>query len=357
MKKEIILLSMLLILSSFVSSYSLEQLSLESSYKKSFATIIYVTITDDMDSIRFESDGSIIYAKAEGWDRNRIDANTVTLTNISYDTNRILLIVDDASILEWYAGESKGSINITGRELSLILPILNIDNPERDISIIKPYLRSNDIVVFPPGAYKYVKELKNEIDGLKIGTGGISIDPLLKGIKKIPSDIDYITYDYEPDFTPEFTSEQDKSIELFKQLYGEVKKYDKGLIIVPVYVYGKDWDWGEVAKHTDIIIVQVQNFQRGFIGPEEFKPTNIGMDLKAVARELIAEIRAKAPDTKIYLQMGFTYGPSADDLFADIQDIKDLDIDGIALWYNPGTVQASAKINELAELLSRIRPN
>lgn len=342
-----------------VPAYALEPLALSMSYDKSFAKIVYLSVNTNADSLELISDGYIIYVNGKGWDRTRFE-DKVILKNRNGSSDILVILDNAASILNWTIingnDTSNGSLSLE-KELSLIVPILNVEDPARDISLIKQYLKPGDIVVFPPSIYKHIKELKQELPGLKIGTGGTSIEPLLKGINRFPEDIDYVTYDYEPDFTPEFTSDQNKSIEYFSQLFNEAHKYNKQLIIVPVYVYGKDWDWGEVAKYTDIIIVQVQNFQRGFVGPDEFKPTNIGKDLKSVTKELVDEIRSKAPDTKIYLQIGFTYGPSSNDVYADIVDIKDLGIDGIAVWYNPGTSQVTAKIDELTELLSMLRSN
>lgn len=126
--------------------------------------------------------------------------------------------------------------------LSLMIPILNKEDPRHDVELLWQYLRPGDIVVFPPDAYGQISELKREIGGLEIGTGGITITTLLPGIQRIPADVEYVIYDYESDFTPEWTTDQEESIKYFKQLYDESHKNNKKLVIVPVFVFGMDWD-------------------------------------------------------------------------------------------------------------------
>lgn len=241
-----------------------------------------------------------------------------------------------------------------GSNIHFMIPILNKENPDQDIATVRKYLRSGDIVVFPPSAYKQISELRKQVAGLEIGTGGISVTSLLPGIQRIPLDVNYVTYDYERDFTPEWTTNQTKSTDYFKQLYDESHKYDKKLAAVPVFVFGKNWDWGEVAKSTDVLVVQVQNFQTNAQVPEAIKPSSLNMDLIQVTKLLVQQVKAKSPSTQVYLQLGFEVTDNADNILEDIDKVKDLGIDGVALWYNPGTSGQTSKIHLLEETMERL---
>src|SRR5690348_10654254 len=111
-----------------------------------------------------------------------------------------LVLTCATTITNHYA---EGSVTTVKTNLSFIIPILNINNPNYDIRIIKPFLKANDIVVFPAKNYKQVSLLKNSIPGLKIATGGVSADVLISGISHIPKNVNYLTYDYERGQTPE----------------------------------------------------------------------------------------------------------------------------------------------------------
>lgn len=238
--------------------------------------------------------------------------------------------------------------------MSLMVGILNTEDPNRDIDTVRPYLRRGDIVVFPAESYASVSKMKAWSQGIEIGTGGTSIERLLPGIKKIPADVEYVTYDYEPDFTQEFTPDQSESIGFFSRLKDEANKNGKRLVIVPVYALGQEWDWGEVAGSTDILVVQVQNFQRGFEGPDSLKPESIGMNLREVTDNLVLQTKSKSPDTKLYLQMGLSFGSSSKDILLDIEDVNNSGIDGITIWHNPTTSDSTSNAAALEEVLRNL---
>ena len=240
---------------------------------------------------------------------------------------------------------------LANTKLPLMLPILNIEDPDSELKILKKFLKPGDIFVFPFKLYEKATQIQKEIPGLELGTGGISIDSLLPGVSRLPGNVKYLTYDYEPDFTPEWTDDQTKSIEFFSKLHAETKKHNKKLVIVPVYHYGQDWDWGEVAKHTDVLVVQVQNYQRGGNFPPQYIPDE---SLSHITEKMIKQIEEKSPDTKLYLQIGFAFGSQPDELLQDINDVTELGIDGFTLWYNPGTSGKTSKFNLMQEALENL---
>ena len=243
------------------------------------------------------------------------------------------------------------NMTIGKTNLPLMIPILNDEDPDSELVIIKKYLKSGDILVFPPQLFQKVTQIQKETDNIELATGGTSIKSLLPGISRIPPNVKYVTYDYEPDFTPEWTNNQNESIKLFSQLHEEAKKHDKKLVIVPVYYYGKNWDWGEVAKNTDILLVQVQNYQRGGIFPTQFIPDE---SLVVIAKKLAKQVNEKSPETKLYLQMGYTFGSNSDDVLLDINSVTNSGIDGFTLWYNPGTSGKTSKFEMLHETLQNL---
>lgn len=239
-------------------------------------------------------------------------------------------------------------------DLEFMIPVLNLEDPSHDISVIDDYLMDGDIVVFPPDSYLPVSALKSEINGLRIGTGGTNYETLIEGISRIPGDVDYVTYDYEKGFTPEWTTDQNATISHFKGLFEESHRNGKQFIAAPVYIYGKDWDWGEVSKSTDIIVVQAQNFQTGAKVPEDLKPDNFGYDLKTLASKLASDIKPKS-QAKVYIQLDTLVTDDPDNLLHDIDSLRDTGIDGIALWYNPGVSGKTSKISALESTLKRLK--
>lgn len=274
--------------------------------------------------------------------------------------NRILLVFIVLSIIIVVA-VFFGSIKNVGvgtqnhGTFSLIIPILNLENPQSDIDQLKPFLRSGDILVFPISQYSNVRPIKSEVIGLSLATGGTSISSLVSGITNIPSDIDYVTYDYEKGHTPEWTRDQAISISYFDQLHSLVDVSGKKLIITPAWVWNPNFDWGEIAKHTDVLLVQVQNFQTNADVPNEIKPSTLGINLSQVTKLIVSEVRLKSPSTKIYLQFGFDVTDNPDNIINDINTVKNSGIDGVALWYNAGTSSATSKLPLEIELLKKYR--
>lgn len=246
-----------------------------------------------------------------------------------------------------------GSVDITG--MSLMLPVLNTQNPQADINVLKPYLKSGDILTDGLNAQSQMIEVKQSIPGLKVGVGGTSIDNVPTIIDRATAGVDYITYDYEKDFTREFSQDQAQSIAYFDQLYSQAHAKGKQLVIVPVYTFGKIWDWGEVAKHTDIIVLQVQNFQTGAKVPLQYTPAVQGEDLQQVVSKIVQQVNAKSPSTKIYLQFDSLVTSDPNNILGDIETVKDLGIDGLTLWYNPGTSGDTSQLQILEQVLSHLK--
>lgn len=235
----------------------------------------------------------------------------------------------------------------------IMMPLLNSENPLEDFSKMKKYLRTGDTIIYNPANYKQISLIKNELNGILLGTGGTSINNLKGNICRIPDDTKIVTYDYEPDFTPEYTSDQEKAIEFFSELKIEANSCGKKLAIAPAFVFTSHWDWTEVSKHTDIIIMQVQNFQTNAQVPEKFKPSSLGVNLIQVTRYLTSEIN---PETELYLQFGSVLGSrTGSEIASDMELVSSTDIDGVVLWYNAGLSGNTSNIEPILEALNEIR--
>jgi hypothetical protein len=223
--------------------------------------------------------------------------------------------------------------------LSVILILY--DNPANEVAIFGPYIRSGDIISAAPDNFSLsaVSQLKKQAPGIMVATlaGERSKDKILVTIPNLPSIVEVIGYDYEPKKgnAPEFTIDQDRSIQNFDQVREAAHMYGKKLMILPVYVSGRHWDWGEVAKHTDILVVQVQNFQTGSTIVQQnpqFSPRALGLDLNGVAKKMVSEVKTKSPSTKIYLQFGFKFSTDPQNMIKDIEAIENIGVDGVLIF-------------------------
>ena len=246
--------------------------------------------------------------------------------------------------IQSYSSESNNP-----KPISKMLPVLNSENPTDDIKKIIPYLKDNDVLVYNPANFE---ELYPHFPSITLATGGTSINNLLGNICRVPKNTEIITYDYEPDFTPEYSSDQEEAIQFFSQLKAEANSCGKKLAIAPVFIYTAHWDWNKVSKHTDIIIMQVQNFQTNAQVPNRMTADSLGVDLVQVTKHLVNEID---PGTELYLQFGTILGSSSPiDLINDYNKVSGLGIDGIVFWYNSGLSGKTSNLEPLLEALEKL---
>lgn len=97
-----------------------------------------------------------------------------------------------------------------------------------------------------------------------------AISDIVTTVPKLPRGIDFVVYDYEKgdNYSPEFTTNESKSIEYFDQARSAVMQYDKNtgsnakLMVTLPYgeLHSDNWDWRLAAKHMDVIDMQIQAF-------------------------------------------------------------------------------------------------
>jgi hypothetical protein len=235
------------------------------------------------------------------------------------------------------------------KKILKMLPILNSEFPLNDFKKIKPFLNQNDILIYNPSNYE---KLYPHFPNNTLATGGTSINNLLGNICRVPDNTKIITYDYEPAYTPEYSSDQKEAIEFFSKLKSEANSCGKKLAIAPVFIYTSHWDWNEVSKHTDIIIMQVQNFQTNSNVPQKMKSEELGVNLIQVTKYLVSEID---PETELFLQFGSILGSdSGNDIANDFKIVSGLGIDGVVFWYNPGLSGSTSNLEPLLDALNQI---
>ncbi len=255
-----------------------------------------------------------------------------------------------------FATSLQGTIQTQPKKFIFLIPVMNIENPQHDIDILKPYITSNDTVVFPANNYQEVYQLQQQIPGLTIGTGGTNITALLPVIPTFPNNVKVITYDYERGWSPEWTTTQTKSIQFFDQLHQVTQTANKTFIPYPVFVLGLRWNWGEVVTHADGLVVQVMNWQTGATQvPKEISPSSLGISLGDLTDYLLQQIKSKSPNGKLYYQFGFAQSNITDNVLNDIDIAKSHGVDGVTIVYNIGISGNTSKVDLMADLLKKYR--
>ncbi|MDE1829744.1 MAG: hypothetical protein KGI25_05430 [Thaumarchaeota archaeon] len=215
-----------------------------------------------------------------------------------------------------------------------ILTTVYGNNISNQISQLAPYLRPSDIVDLIPSQISYAPQLKSL--GVQVAVGGqtnLNSQDIKNNILTMPlNNVDIIAYDYEPGTVPDFSTDQSVAIGHFSELYQDTHALKKLLWINPVWYGGHDWDWGEVAKHTDILCIQVQNFETG---AKQFGKNTYGMTLQQVVSNVTQQVKSKSPSTKLYFQFGAATGQTPKQTVDDINSIKSIPFDGVFLFSTP----------------------
>ena len=151
------------------------------------------------------------------------------------------------------------NVYATSGNFTFVFPIMNDEDPQRDVEILKPHMTGNDIVLFPAANYTYVSSLPNQIPGLGLGTGGTSITTLKNVIPTLPSNVKYVTYDYERGWSPEWTNNFAISMNYFEDLHNATQSSGKKFMPFPVFVLAIDWHWSEVVKNSDVYTLSLHD--------------------------------------------------------------------------------------------------
>ena len=228
----------------------------------------------------------------------------------------------------------------TGKKFSVMTAIFG-NNISGQISQLKPYLNSGDVIDLRPTQISYASELKSQL-GVQVAIAGqttINVDQLKSQAPTWSLDnVDIIAYDFEKATVPDFSTDQSTAISKFSQAYQIAHSLNKKLWINPAWQGGwqsdgTQWDWGEVAKNTDILCLQTPNLETG---ARQFGKNTHGMTLEQAVSSVVQQVKAKAPNTKVFFQFGAGTGQTTQQAIDDINKIKSLGIDGVFIFPQSG---------------------
>lgn len=157
-----------------------------------------------------------------------------------------------------------------------------------------------------------------------------SIGDIIRTISKLPPGIDFIVYDYEKgdNYSPEFTTNESKSIQYFDQAKAAVLQYNKKtdgdakLMVTPPVgeLSSANWNWSLVAKHMDVMDMQLQAFVQD------------RKTMQHYVLETFDKTESSSPTIFIQISITKTRGTIQDNVDA-INTIKDSRIGAFLIWY------------------------
>ncbi|GEM_PF-2821831 len=169
-----------------------------------------------------------------------------------------------------------------------------------------------------------------------------------------PKGLGLVFYDYEngTGFSPEFTSNETKSIGYFDEAENAVRQYNANtggnarLMVAPSYseLRAANWDWGLAAKHMDMIDVQFGGYTES---PNLFK----------YAPQVYSQIRQESPGTQEFIELSLMPNRGTPQITSS--DIYQLDADavgGFLPWYDQASTAQSATLMQFLDLLPRSAP-
>ncbi len=128
----------------------------------------------------------------------------------------------------------------------------------------------------------------------------------------LPAAIEYVLYDFEPNFQPEFTFIQTDALPSFEQAKTIAAMHGKKVFPTPFNPFRAEaqplpWDMGAVALRShDAMDVQLQ---------QSLNPANPGGGLSQFqthARRVRDDVRATRPDLKLFVQMSFAFNTATE---------------------------------------------
>ena len=176
-----------------------------------------------------------------------------------------------------------------------------------------------------------------------------SINDIESKTSKLPKGIDYIAYDFEPwDKTPEYTTDQQETTFLLDRALKVTHDNGFKLMFTPTYgtikngqIVMKDWDWSQIAQHTDSLVIQFQGYFKLSNGATE------GNNMK----NIIKDISDKSPNTLTFVQLALTpVGGTPDENIGAINDLHGGNINKFLIYY--GGPQST---DDLRDLLTKIQ--
>ena len=149
---------------------------------------------------------------------------------------------------------------------------------------------------------------------------------------QLPKGIDYVVYDFESwKQTPEFSTDQQTVIGLLDRALKVAHDNNFKLMFTPAYGSIKNgaavpfgWNWGDVSKHTDGVVIQFQGY---------FKLSN-GDTVKNDMVNIIKQISSSSPNTLAFVQLSLTpVGGTVDQNISAMHDLNSGNIKKFLIFY------------------------
>lgn len=225
-----------------------------------------------------------------------------------------------------------------------------------NLEILTKNLRNGDylLIVGLPSNMSGVLEQKKEVQSrVDSGVHVIAVASYRKisditTMTGLPRGVDYIMYDYEAgkSFSPEFTKDENRSIDYFDKARESIHQYNIGtdsnakLFVTPPYgeLHKSNWDWGEASLHMDVIDMQLQSFLND-------------PNLEKYATSVISQIKEKSPGKLVFIQVSINplRGTLQDNINA-ITTLKAKNINNFLVFYLPSQGE---QLSEFFKLLNR----
>ncbi|MDZ7268322.1 MAG: hypothetical protein ONB48_11380 [candidate division KSB1 bacterium] len=159
--------------------------------------------------------------------------------------------------------------------------------------------------------------------------GYVAIDELEARVPRLPQSLDWVVYDYEggPEFSPEFTRDQQASLGFFERGQQVSRRHGFQFMVTPPYgqLRGANWDWGRVARFMEAITLQFQ----AFLQDEQLLETEV--------RNVVGQIREASPQTLTFIQLSIVpeRGTVEDNLRAIRRLEDETQISAFLIFYRP----------------------
>jgi len=208
---------------------------------------------------------------------------------------------------------------------------------------IKQGLRAGDFVVVSaqpknvPGSIALAQQIAQDVPGIHVvfgdRAGGLNsvttMDAYLTATP-LPLAIEYVIYDFEPGFQPEFTFDEPTALPFFEQAHAIAMAHGKKVFPTPFNPFRLEaqplpWDMGEIAHRSDDAMdVQLQ----------QDLPPGLSVYQSDVLR-VRDDVRAIRPDIILLVQLSFSLD-TASDITAAATWIKTVSgVDGIFIIFDP----------------------
>lgn len=221
--------------------------------------------------------------------------------------------------------------------------LLNARSPyyNDNLQLLAKNLRSGDYLFIimdskPSLANQLAQQAKSLCsDGVNVNTVLLysKLQKIVDELPMQPKGMDWVIYDYEngPDFSPEFTINENSSLVYFDKAKEAVEKYnantasDAKFMVTPPYgeLEKGNWNWGVAEQHMDGIDIQTQRLVKDM-------PT-----FHDKISNMTDQIHVKSPDKFFMIQ--FSLRPSVgtiNDTLNGINHVKDLNINAFLIFYD-----------------------